>query len=78
MGRGGCGGSGERPEGAQLGDNLYIVSQNRELVRYDFTNLVNFATLSIPTGVLATNLSGASGSTEWSWRITAVGKTGGA
>src|SRR3990167_316976 len=69
--------SGERPEGAQLGDNLYIVSQNRELVRYDFTNLVNFATLSIPTGVLATNLSGASGSTEWSWRITAVGKTGG-
>lgn len=69
--------SGERPDGAQLGGNLYIVSANRELVRYNFTTLTNFATLAVPTGTLATNVSGGSGTSQWSWRVTALGKTGG-
>ena len=69
--------TGDRQEGTQLGGNVYIVSQNRELVRYNFTNLISFATLAVPTAVLATNLSGATGTSQWSWRITALGKTGG-
>lgn len=69
--------SGSRLEAAQLGGNAYLVSSGREFVRYNFTNLVGFATLAIPTGALATNMSGATGSTTWSWRITAVGKSGG-
>ncbi|MCK9371232.1 hypothetical protein M0R04_15070 [Candidatus Dojkabacteria bacterium] len=69
--------SGSRLEAAQLGGNAYIVSEEREFVRYNFTNLVGFATLAIPASVLVTNMSGASGSTTWSWRVTAVGKSGG-
>lgn len=63
--------------GTQLGGNAYLVSTKRELVRYDFSNLVAFATLTSPTGVTITNMSSATGTTTWSWRITAVGKSGG-
>jgi hypothetical protein len=69
--------SGAFVESAELGGNAYLVSDMRELVRYNFTNLVAFATLATPTGVTATNMSGATGASTWSWRITAVGKSGG-
>lgn len=69
--------SGSDIEGAQLGDKVYLVSARREFVRYDFANLTSFATLSIPTGVTVTNMSSASGTSTWSWRVTAVGKSGG-
>jgi hypothetical protein len=74
--------SGSTVEGTQLGDNVYLVSTQREMTRYNFTDLVNFATISIPTNLTATNLSGASsadsvGYANISWRVTAVGKSGG-
>lgn len=67
-------------EGTQLGGNIYIVSPDREFVRYDFTTLVNFPTLTAPTAVTATNLSLSSlaqGNITRSWIVTAVGKSGG-
>ena len=69
--------SGSTIDGAQLGSNVYLVSANREMVRYDFSTLKNFATLTTPTGVAVSNMSSATGSTTYSWRITAVGKSGG-
>ena len=69
--------SGAYIESTQLGGNAYLVSPDRELVRYNFSTLVGFATLTKPTLVTATNMSSASGTTTWSWRITAVGKSGG-
>lgn len=74
--------SGSMVEGTQLGDRVYLVSTNRALTRYDFSNLISFATIGTPGSVLLTNMSGASapeaiGSSTWSWRITAVGKSGG-
>lgn len=74
--------SGSTIEGAQLGDRVYLVSASREMTRYDFSSLINFATITTPTNIRVTNLSGASaisarGDKTWSWRITAVGKSGG-
>lgn len=69
--------SGAQVEGTQLGGNAYLVSPDREFVRYDFSTLTAFSTLSIPTGIQTTNMSSASGTSTFSWRITAVGKSGG-
>ena len=69
--------SGATMDAAQLGNNIYLVSANREMVRYDFTTLKNFATLTSPTGVAVSNMSSATGTTTYSWRVTAVGKSGG-
>ena len=68
--------SGYNMEGVQLGGNVYLVNGNRELVRYDFSSLVNFPTLAIPTGGAVTNLSGATGLTTWAWRVTAASRVG--
>lgn len=74
--------SGSNVEGAQLGGKVYLVSSQREMTRYDFSTLVSFATIGIPQNLLATNMSGASsldarGETTWSWRVSAIGKSGG-
>lgn len=69
--------SGSKLNGVQLGGNVYLTSSTRELVRYDFNTLTSFPTISAPAGLTATNLSGASGLTTWSWRITATGRGGG-
>ncbi len=69
--------SGSKIQYTQLGGNAYIVSNNRELVKYNFTNLISFATISAPTSLLATTLSTASGPRLWSWRVTGVGRSGG-
>jgi hypothetical protein len=69
--------SGYNVEGAQLGGKVYLVSASRELVKYDFSTLTGFPTIAKPASLTATNLSSASGLTEWSWRISAVGRSGG-
>ena len=69
--------SGSKIEGTQLGGNVYLSSENRELVRYDFSTLVSFPTIASPTNLSASNISGASGLYTWSWRVTAVSKSGG-
>lgn len=68
--------SGYNLEGTQLDDRVYFVNGQRELVRYDFSTLQGFATLAIPTGVAASNISGATGTTTYSYRITAVSQVG--
>ncbi len=69
--------SGADLQGAQLGGRVYLVSPDREFVRYDFSTLTAFATLTSPSGVASTNMSSATGSSTWSWRISAIGKSGG-
>jgi len=69
--------SGYGVEGVQLGNNVYLTSEAREMVRYDFSTLTAFVTVASPAGLTATNLSSASGTTEWSWRVTASSNSGG-
>jgi hypothetical protein len=68
--------SGYNVEFSQLDNYVYLASENRALVRYDFTDLHSFATLATPTGVGVSNISGATGTTTWSWRITAKSEIG--
>lgn len=69
--------SGSMVEAAQLNNNVYIVSPDKPITRYNFTNLTSFPTLATPANTLATNISGATGTTTWSWRVTAVSRSGG-
>jgi hypothetical protein len=68
--------SGYPMEAAQLGNKVYIVNGQRELTRYDFTTLVSFLTLAAPTALTATNLSLATGTSSFSWRVTALSPVG--
>jgi hypothetical protein len=52
------------------------VNQQRELTRYDFTTLTSFLTLAAPTSLTATNLSLATGTSSFSWRVTALSPVG--
>lgn len=61
----------------QLGGITYIVSSDRPMASYTGATLSIFATLSAPTGVSATNFSGASGTSTYSWRITTLSDNGG-
>lgn len=69
--------SGNNAEMAQLDNKMYIVNGQRELVRYSSPTLVGFATIGIPSGGAASNISNATGSTTKSYRVTAVSVTGG-
>lgn len=69
--------SGAVLNGTQLGGNVYIVSRERPITKYDFSTLVSFNTIAKPASGIATNISGASGFNAWSWRVTATGKSGG-
>jgi len=60
----------------QLGGNTYFVSADKSSVQYDGTNISVFATLGVPTGLSATNFSGASGAYTYSWKVTAVNTIG--
>ena len=61
----------------QLGGITYIVSSDRPMASYTGATLSIFATLSAPTGVSATNFSGASGTSTYSYRITTLSENGG-
>jgi len=61
----------------QLGGKTYIVSKNQNFTEYDGTDLSVFATISPPTGLSATNFSGATGSNRVSWKVVAIGENGG-
>ena len=68
--------SGFNVEMTQLKNNIYIVNGQRELVKYNGSGLVGYATLATPSGVLVTNFSGATGKTSWSWRVSAESQVG--
>lgn len=63
--------SGYPTNSAQLGGFSYIVGGNKPMARFDGTNLLTYVTLPVPTGVGVSNISGATGTNTWSWRITA-------
>lgn len=69
--------SGSMVRAEQLGGKTYLVSKNRELTEYDGTDLTAFATISPPTGLYATNFSGASGNQRVSYKVVAIGQNGG-
>jgi len=68
--------SGFNAQMAQLDNKVYITNGQRELVRYSSPTLVGFPTIAAPTISSATNLSGATGTTVKSYRISAVSNVG--
>jgi hypothetical protein len=61
----------------QLGNKTYIVCKDVALTEYDGTNLSVYATISPPTGLSATNFSGATGSNRVSYKVVAISSNGG-
>lgn len=61
----------------QLGGKTYFASKDVAFTEYDGTNMSVFSTISAPTGVAATNFSGATGAARYSWIVAAVGPNGG-
>jgi hypothetical protein len=69
--------SGSTMRTEQLGGETYIVSENLSFVTYDGTDLSIFTTVSKPTGLTATNFSGATGTNRISYKVVAKSFNGG-
>ena len=69
--------SGSLIHSEQLGGKTYIVSDSASFTEYNGTNLSVFATISAPTGMYATNFSGATGPRSVSYKVLALGSNGG-
>ena len=74
---GGSFASGYNVEAAEINANIYLTNGQTNWLRYDFNSLKTFPGLQPPTGITLTNFSGATGTTTWSWIVTAVGTGGG-
>jgi hypothetical protein len=61
----------------QLGGETYVVSEDVSLVSYDGTDLSVYATISAPTGVYASNISGVAGPARYSYKVVANSINGG-
>ena len=61
---------------AQLNDNLYITSTQKEVVKYNGSTLTSFPTLAVPTNVFATQASGVTGTSRYSYRVNTIGTNG--
>jgi len=68
--------SGNKMEMAQLKDKMYFVNGQRELAKYDGTTLAGFATIGRPSGVIATGISGVSGTNTFSYVLTHTSQVG--
>lgn len=68
--------SGYDAQMVQLNDNLYICNGVDTFKKYNGTTIGSFATLSIPSSLTATNLSGVSGTFTFSWRVSAENDVG--
>lgn len=69
--------SGSQVHMEQLGNKTYVVSPDAGFTEYDGTDLAVFATISPPTGLTVTNVSGVSGTDQLSYKIVALGANGG-
>lgn len=69
--------SGSKIYAEQLGGKTYIVSKTSPLTEYNGSILKVYATLPKISGVLATNISGVSGTNQYSWKVIALGANGG-
>jgi hypothetical protein len=61
----------------QLGGSTYIVSPDKEFTSYAGSGLTIFSAIGTPTGLYATNFSGATGSDRVSYKVVAIGQNGG-
>lgn len=68
--------SGYNVEMTQLNDDLYVCSVQREMARLSEETLTNFPTISKPSSVLLSQLSGASGSSTKAYRISVLTGSG--
>lgn len=64
--------SGYKVRMVQLQDQVYIVQPGRPMARYNGSTLLSYTTITSPTGLTATNLSGVTGSFSYSWRVAAI------
>lgn len=69
--------SGSIVRSEQLGGYTYFVSKDVPLTRYNGANLDVFATLSAPTDLYVTNISGVSGPAQYSWKVVTLAVNGG-
>ncbi len=68
--------SGATMNSTQIGNNQYIVSTSTNLTKYDGTNLVTYNGISRPTSLAASFATGATGTAVWSYKVSAISKTG--
>jgi len=69
--------SGYPVEMAQLGDEMFIVSESRETVLYSGSaSLTGSPTIAKPVAIGASQLSGATGTSTYSYRISALNAVG--
>ena len=61
----------------QLGGSTYIVSKDVDFTSYAGSSLTAFSKIAAPTGVGATNYSGATGTNRSSYKVVAIGANGG-
>lgn len=61
----------------QLGGKTYLASKDRPLTQYDGTNLTVFTTVSPPSALSASNISGTSGTQLYSWKVVTLTNSGG-
>lgn len=69
--------SGTTIQTEQLGGETYIVAKDTEFTSYAGSGLTVYSKIDAPTGVAATNFSGATGPNEVSYKVVAVGANGG-
>jgi len=68
--------SGYDAQMVQLNDKMYIVNGQDTFKKYDGTTISSFATLSVPSNIQITNISGVSGTFTYSWRVSAENEVG--
>jgi hypothetical protein len=61
----------------QLGGSTYVVSEDVDFTSYAGNTLTVFSKIAAPTGVYATNYSGATGTNRSSYKVVAIGANGG-
>jgi hypothetical protein len=61
----------------QLGGETYIVSPDVAFTKYAGSSLTAFSAIAAPTGLYATNFSGATGTNRQSYKVVAIGVNGG-
>jgi len=69
--------SGSIVRSEQLGGEAYLVSRDVVFTKYNGTILQAFATISAPTNLRATNISGVTGTNRISYKVASVGAVGG-
>jgi len=69
--------SGYSIQSTQLARNTYIATSSLNLMRFNGTQLIPYVGIGSPTNVSAAFLSGATGYSTYSWRVTATTVGGG-